>query len=306
MNGSNGRAAPAVPMPGSGRAEVVAEPEQHAPGYWAGAPSALVADGVTYLTYRMRRPVGQGRGGRVVLARSADGVRFDSLAEVGRHRFGAESLERCALVRTGSGRWRLYVSCATPGSKHWRVDLLEAADFVGLAEARPRVALTGGMRVGVKDPVVRPAPGGGWRMWLCCHLLDQPGAEDRMTTSYATSPNGASWTLRGTALAGRTGHWDARGARVTSVLTGPPGPVAYYDGRASAGENFSERTGLAVPADGADLARLRATDADPVGSAGGGLRYLDVVPLPRGGHRLYYEAARPDGSHELRTEFDAR
>ena len=55
-----------------------------------------------------------------------DGVRFEPVAEVTKDRFGAESLERPALVRTPGGRWRLYVSCATPGTKHWWVDVLEA------------------------------------------------------------------------------------------------------------------------------------------------------------------------------------
>lgn len=34
-------------------------------------------------------------------------------------------------------------------------------------------------------------------------------------------------------------------------------------------------------------------------------RDLDVLPLPDSGHRLYHEARRPDGAHELRTELHA-
>ena len=35
------------------------------------------------------------------------------------------------------------------------------------------------------------------------------------------------------------------------------------------------------------------------------MRYLDVLALPGGGHRLFYEAPNADESHELRTELVA-
>ena len=114
-----------------------------------------------------------------------------------------------------------------------------------------------------------------------------------MCSRYATSPDGLAWTWGAIALAGRAGAWDARGARITAVLADGR---ASYDGRASAAENFSERTGFATlttPPDG-----WVASGDTPVANA----RYLDVVPLPDGGHRIYYEAPLPDGSHELRTE----
>ena len=97
-------------------------------------------------------------------------------------------------------------------------------------------------------------------------------------------------------LAGRPGAWDARGARLTSVL--PDGRVCY-DGRATAEENWFERTGLAVQ-DGSRSGgpRLRPLGEAPVVD----VRYLDVLPLPGGGYRLFYEARLPDESHELRTE----
>src|SRR4051812_29910369 len=118
-------------------AEVAVAPEDPRPGSWAGAPSAVFADGEWWLAYRLRRPVGAGRGSGNVVARSADGVRFQPVMGIGKDRFRAESLERPPLVRTPAGRWRLYVSCATPGTKHWRVDLLEADTVAALADAEP-------------------------------------------------------------------------------------------------------------------------------------------------------------------------
>jgi hypothetical protein len=283
------------PLPGSGRMAVAAPAPGTGPLCWAGAPSAaLDGDGGFVVAYRIRVTA---RGvATLVVARSADGEHLDTVATLPRGRFGAHSLERPALVRSGTGRWRLYVCCASPAwpdSKHWWIEVVEADDPAGLGDAPATVVFPGDpATVGVKDPVIRPA-GGGWQAWVCCHPLDRRDAEDRMTTVYATSADGLTWTWHGTALAGRPGCWDARGARVTAVL---PDGRASYDGRATAGENFAERTGLADPAGPPGV--LAAVGDGPVCDA----RYLDVVALPGGGHRLYYEAPLPDGSHELRTE----
>jgi len=61
------------------------------------------------------------------MARSADGERFETLLSIGKHELATESLERPALVRMPEGRWRLYLSCATFGTKHWRGEMTEAA-----------------------------------------------------------------------------------------------------------------------------------------------------------------------------------
>jgi hypothetical protein len=279
------------PLPGTGRVHAAVPAPGPGPGRWVGAPSAaLDPDGGFVIAYRVR--VTDQRGAATVVARSADGERLTTVAMLDKQRFGAMSMERPAVVRTPAGRWRLYVCCATPNSKHWWIDALEADVPEGLADALARTVFGGDDRVGVKDPVVRVVDG-RWRAWICCHPLDDPGEEDRMTTAYATSQDGLTWSWHGTALAGRPGTWDARGARVTAVL---PDGRAAYDGRATKEENFSERTGLARLADGDG--RLVPEGDGPVAE----VRYLDVVPLPGGGYRLWYEAPLPDGSHELRTE----
>jgi hypothetical protein len=294
--------APRLPDPGRfwSDAEVVLEPEDPRPGSWAGGPSAQLVDGTWWLAYRLRRPVGEGRGFTNVVARSDDGVRFTPVIAVSKDRFGAESLERPALVHTPEGRWRLYVSCATPGTKHWRVDLLESEAVEDLATATPLTVLPGSDAEAVKDPVIRH-DGRRWHLWASVHPLDDPHATDRMTTEHATSPDGVDWTWRGTALAGTPGSWDARGVRFAAVHLDGAETWALYDGRATAAENWEERTGLAV-SDGNGT--FRATADVPLLQSPhppGGLRYADVVALPDGGARWFYEATRADGGHELRT-----
>jgi hypothetical protein len=228
----------------------------------------------------------------MVVARSADGERFTTVATLDERRFGAQAVERPALVRLDGGRWRMYVCCATPDSKHWWIGVLGADDLAGLADAEVRPVFPGDERTGVKDPLVRRVDG-RWHAWVCCHPLEVPGAEDRMSTAYATSDDGLTWDWHGTVLAGRPGMWDARGARLTTVL---PDGRAAYDGRATAEENWFERTGLARPT--GEPGRLTHAGDEPVAD----VRYLDVLPLADGAFRIYYEARLPDESHELRTE----
>ena len=280
---------------------VVIAPPGDGAGFWAGAPSAALGDDGIYLAYRLRRPLAAGRGYAIAVARSVDGVRFQTLATIRREEVGVDSLERPGLVRDRSGRWRLYLSCATPGTKHWQIELMEAGHPAEFDLSKRAVVLPGDAKTGVKDPVIH-RQNGTWQLWACCHPLADPGEADQMVTEYATSTDGYDWTWHGTALSGRPGYWDSRGTRISAVWQDQDGIVAFYDGRASAAENYEERTGVAT---GTGPTALMAVGADPAAEspyAGRGLRYLDILVLPDGGRRLYYEMTRPDGAHELRTE----
>jgi hypothetical protein len=122
-----------------------------------------------------------------------------------------------------------------------------------------------------------------------------------MTTEHATSPDGVEWTWTGTALTGTPGSWDARGVRFATVVLDGPRTWALYDGRATAEENWEERTGLATAT---TEGRFTAAYGGPLLQSPHpphGLRYADVVAVPGGGARWFYEATRADGAHELRT-----
>jgi hypothetical protein len=274
-----------VPAPGLGE------------GCWAGAPSAIVSGGAVWLAYRLRRPVHLGRGYANVVARSADGRTFETVTTVTSAQLGCASLERPALVRRPDGGWRIYVSCATAGSKHWRVDALDADSPDRLADGKRTVVLPGSEVEAWKDVVVRPGPS-GWRMWACRHPLDAgDDAADRMTTWYATSDDGLAWTMVAAALRPQPRTWAARGTRITEVLHTAGRWWALYDGRRTAAENFRERTGLAV---GDRPDRFVALAGPVPAKRGAALRYVSVIAVPEG-WRAYFEAAAADGSHELRT-----
>jgi len=275
------------PLPGSTPATVAAPAPGEGPQFWAGAPCAVLdSDGTIVVGYRVRN--GPDTTDETVIARSVDGGEtLETVLVLPQDHFGAQWTERPALTRTEAG-WRLWASCATPGTKHWWIAVLEAPTLEALADAEIRTAFAGDETTAVKDPVIRRA-GALWEAWICCHLLDVPGAEDRMNTAYATSADGWTWDWHGTVLEGVPGTWSARGARLTTIL---PDGRAAYDARASEAENWFERTGVT---------QRRGDRFEASGEPLADVRYLEVLPL-EDGYRIWYEARLPDESHELRTE----
>ncbi len=276
------------------RGEVVVAAPATGPGWWAGAPSAVADGGETVLAYRLRRPEGQGRGVAVVIARVDARGRGSTVAEIRKEPYGAESLERPWLVRVPDG-WRLYLSCATPGSKHWRVVAVEAGQLDELANAPAVDIWRGDDGFAAKDPVIVRRTD-GWHAWVCLHPLADPDATDRMFTRYARSEDGWRWRWAGTALEPQPGGWDARGVRISDVLQTTDAVVAFYDGRADAAENFEERTGAALATSpGGPFSRWTGVPVAESHEGGHGLRYLSVA-----GPYAFYEYARAGGEHDLR------
>jgi hypothetical protein len=260
----------------------------HGTGNWIGAASALIHDNYIYLAYRDRHPVDKGRGNRAYVGRSPidDGIHFDTLCTIDKEDVDAESLERPALDVTPEGDWDLYLSCATYNSKHWRIERLRARRPQDFSARTRMTAFPGSAEFGIKDPVL--VRGSDLRIWATLHPLTEGDENaDQMISVDACSGE--------IVMVPQPGTWYSRGTRLTAVV----GEYAYFDGRASAEENFEERTGIAKW-DGSRYIAVAGPASSPFG--GGALRYVSAIEPPAGGLRLYYESATEYGSHELRTE----
>jgi hypothetical protein len=278
----------------------ILEPGASGPGNWVGCPSVLydpVRESIL-LTYRRRRPRGEpdDRGYRCAVAESRDGVHFDDLWTIDKAALGSTSMERFSLHRDPGGRYLLYLSYEHPEDGRWRIDVVEDTSPDGFDPARRATVLTpaGTGTAAVKDPCVVRA-GSEYLMFVSTFLSDAGPAP----TWLATSLDGIRFRWRGEVLGVGAG-WDRYQARLSSVLAAGPGYLGFYDGAAGPEEDTEERLGVAVSADLRRWERL-SRDGPWIVSphATGSLRYLDAISLD-GEWWLYYEAARADGSHELR------
>jgi hypothetical protein len=244
-------------------------------------------------------------------------VRFRDVWSATKQQLETESMERGALWRTRDGTWRLYLGLVDPEDRRWRIDMMEAKSPSGFDPSRRVTVLTAADigAEGVKDPYLMAV---GGRCAMIVSYAPSPGAIDGSTaaamhssgdvyntgitrshTGLAVSEDGKDFDWRGDILSPGDG-WDAYAARIGTVLATDRDYLGLYDGSRDVGENYEERTGLAVSEDLVNWSRLTLDGPALVSPhASGSLRYVDALRL---GDELlyYYEYARPDGSHELR------
>lgn len=286
-----------------------------APGYWAGAPSAVYDRDTRsyYLYYRLRRPRGMGRGYQARIARSPDGFEFEDILRIEGEELHSPSLERGFLIRKG-GEWLLYLSYVHPATNQWQIDLVRASRIEDLDVSTAKPVLTPDAVGGhaVKDPVVlRQGP--LWYMYVSyapAALLDATGAESlhqsqdvfttglvRSHTGLAVSLDGEHYAWQGEVLGSSPEGWDSLVSRISGLMRSGEVYLAFYDGAADVTENYEERGGLAVTADLRHFYKL-SSSLPWFQSAYGSARYVCSLTGPKG-TLLYYEAATESGAHYL-------
>lgn len=212
--------------------EVILEPDEDTPEWWAGAPSVCRGeDGTFYLACRMREgtsPRGR-RGYEVRILRSSDGVHFEPINHLNRDDAGVASFERPALVRDPhTGKFRLYGCGGT--DPDWVVLRFDDVDDPTAFDARTaRVVLRaqypadGFVHVtGYKDPFVF-WDGSVWRMFVLGY--------DRIERAYQfTSLDGERWQQAGDGPVMDNDGWHNFYVRPACILPMAVGYLFVYEG----------------------------------------------------------------------------
>jgi len=283
----------ALPAVNLEQTELVVAAPAEGPGNWAGAPS-ITYDPVRarWLLYWRLRTKDQ-RGLACSIAESEDGLYFSPIWSAKQSEFDSPSLEKASLVYCPDELFRLYISYEVKG-KGWQVDVMEAESPEDFEPSTRKTVLTPAQLDcnHVKDPFVMIV---GGQYWM--YVDYGTGFE---STGLAISNDGVNFEWRGQVMPLGEG-WDSYTARATCVCRLQGLWVMFYDGCASLEESREEKAGLAVSFDLQRWFRLSSQApryTSPYGS--GSLRYLECIPVERETYWLYFEAARPDGAHELR------
>lgn len=296
------------------RGTTVFEPEGEGYGHWVGGMGAVYdpADERFYMYYRIRSPLGRGRGKKCRIAQSEDGMDFTPIWEAEADDFRAQSVEVGSLIQDPeTEEWRLYISYEDSHLRTWRVDLLEAEEIEELDPFHHRTVLQPsdyGLDM-IKDPRVYII-GGLYHAFVCVPARKRweegEGGERRPVgqdaTALATSPDGKYWKeLKYVFEPGRGSQGD-RGlfrARINSIVYLPPVFVGFIDTGETFYDNYEEACGLAISHDLENWRRV-TTNGPWIESPHGNIRYINALRVEDEIY-YYYEYTRKDGSHELRA-----
>ena len=288
------------------RYEVILEPDEDTPEWWAGAPSvARAEDGTFYLAARMREgdsPRGL-RGYEVRILRSEDGRRFDTINRISRERAAVPGFERPSLVRDpNTGRFRLF-GCAGY-EEGWAIlrfdDVDDPGDFDPATARKVLVAEHPDDAFahvkGYKDPVVM-WDGDHWRMFVIGHDFVE-------RIHQFVSDDGDHWRPAGPQSVLENAGWHNFYCRPASVLPLEVGYLFVYEGSHTSWRDpvYNIATGLAYSSDLATFVDL-TPDAPLLRSTTPGdyhtWRYSHWMVV---GERIfaYFEAARPNNTNEIR------
>jgi hypothetical protein len=285
--------------------DVVLEPDEDRPEWWAGAPSVAVDDqGTYYLAARMREgnsPRGR-RGYEIRILKSPDGGRFEPVNHITREAAGVPGFERPALLRDPqTGLFKLY-GCAGL-DRGWvilRFDDVEDPAAFDPSTARP-VLLADEHHdkfvhvSGYKDPVVH-WDGACWHLFVI-------GIDRIERIHHFLSSNGEQWEpAEGVVL--ENNGWHSFYTRPACVLPMDVGCLFVYEGSHYRWHDpvYNIATGLAYSPDLRTFVDLTPHEPLLKSTTPGDYhtwRYSHWMAV-NGTIRVYFEAARPNNTNEIR------
>lgn len=296
--------------------EVLVKAPSEEENYWAGAPAVFTdREGTIWLTYRVRNP--EERGKEIRIARSQDGLEFETVKIIKKEELNAKSVERSSLLQDPkTGDYKLYLSpdpdysAADPQALGWHIvkleDVNKPADF-NPSTAKVIVSPEGTeSETGpVKDPYVINV---GWKYYMFYTGKDGGGEQAHL----AISVDGENWckARKINPILGREG-WHDFHTRVACVLPREQGFIIYYEGtnRRWYQPMYNLQTGIATSLDFQrffDVTPEEPVLSSPTPSSSSPyegyetLRYLDYA-LIENKILFYYEVANENGAFELRV-----
>ena len=288
------------------RYQVILEPDEDIPEWWAGAPSVVRADdGTFYLAARMREgrsPRGK-RGYEIRILRSDDGRHFEPINHIRREDAGVPVFERPSLLRDPkTGKFKLY-GCSGL-ERGWAILRFDDVDDPAACRAntvRPVLRATypndGFAHVtGYKDPFILWAED-RWSMFVI-------GTDRVERILHFTSQDGEDWVAASPQPVMENAGWHNFYTRPASVLPMDAGYLFVYEGSNLRWRDpvYNIATGLAYSPDLARVIDL-TPDAPLLKSTTPGhyftWRYSHWMSV---GEQIYvyFEAARPNTTNEIR------